>query len=106
MSRADDLRACLADFHSVLDTADAEILYTPVGGAQKAVPEAMFRSPDTPVIGDDLQFDGVGPTFYVHAADCPNLNNGDLFTRAGVVYVVTGTNKNEGYLWRAFCRVN
>lgn len=105
MTRDADLRACLDDFHSVLTDDDAEILYTPAGGSQTGLPDAMFRSPDQPVVGDDLQFEGVGPTFFVHATDCPNLEAGDGFVRGGVSYLVTGTSKNEGFLWRAFCRV-
>jgi hypothetical protein len=105
MSRNADLRACMADFHSVLEAEDAAIIYTPAGGAATPVPDALFRSPHSPVVAADIEFDGVGPVFYVHAADAPNLAEGDGFTRAGVVYVVTETAKPDGALWRAFCRV-
>lgn len=84
--------------------ADAAILYTPFGGSQVGLPDAIFRSPDEPVTGDDLEFEGVGPVFLVHASDCPNLAAKDVFVRGGITYTVTGTSKNEGFLWRAFCR--
>jgi hypothetical protein len=48
----------------------------------------------------------VGPIFSVHADACPCLEEGDLFERAGIEYKVASTDKNEGYLWHAFCRVN
>lgn len=96
----------MGDFHAVLTDDDARITYTPAGGGSEAVLEdAIFRSPDVPVIGSDLEFEGVGPMFQVHAQDCPNLARGDTFVRAGVVYTVTEVHKDEGFLWRADVRV-
>lgn len=84
---------------------DATIYYTPAGGSQVKLDDAIFRSPDAPIIGTDLEFEGVGPQFAVHAADCPNLAQGDAFERAGVTYEVKEVHKDEGFMWFADVRL-
>lgn len=84
---------------------DAETYYTPVGGSRVKLDDVIFRSPEVPVEGDDLVFEGVGPQFAVHREDCPNLAQGDRFERAGVQYVVTTVRRDEGYLRLAMCRL-
>ena len=85
---------------------DATIYYTPVGGSRTKLDDAIFRSPTTPVIGDDLQFEGVGPQFSVHSDDVPDLAQDDIFERATVLYTVKSVDKDEGTMWIAFCRLS
>lgn len=83
---------------------DAQTYYMPVGGSKRKLTDVIFRSPSTPVIGDDLQFEGVGPQFSVHREDVPDIAQGDVFARAGVGYIVTSVDRDEGFLWIAHCR--
>ncbi len=85
---------------------DETIFYTPLGGSRVALDDAIFRSPVAPITGDDLIFEGTGPQFSVHRDDVPNLVQGDLFERATVIYVVKSVDKDEGYMWLAYCRLN
>ena len=85
---------------------DEKTYYTPVGGPRVKLDDVIFRSPTTPVVGDDLIFEGVGPQFSVHREDVPNLAQNDLFERAGVRYVVKTVDKDESYLWVAHCRLD
>lgn len=84
---------------------DAKTYYTPVGGSRGKLDDVIFRAPVTPVVGDDLIFEGTGPQFSVHRDDAPKLAQHDLFERAGVRYVVKTVDKDEGSLWVAFCRL-
>lgn len=84
---------------------DSKIYYTPVGGSRRKLDDVIFRSPSAPVESDDLIFEATGPQFAVHADDCPDLANGDVFERAGKKYVVNDSNKDESFLWVAFCRL-
>lgn len=83
---------------------DAQTYYQPVGGSRRKLDDVIFASPAAPVVGDDLIFEGTGPQFSVHRDDCPNLDQGDIFERAGVRYVVTTVDRDEGYLLIAHCR--
>lgn len=83
---------------------DATIYYRPVGGARLKLDDAIFRSPDAPVEGNDLIFEGVGPQFAVHREDCPTLAQGDIFERAGNQYVTTSVRRDEGFMFVAMCR--
>ena len=94
------------DFHDVLTDDDRLIYYTPLSGSRVNLPLAIFRSPVTPVVGDDLIFEGTGPQFSVHRDDAPDLAQGDLFERAGVRYVVKTVDTDEGYMWLAHCRLD
>lgn len=86
---------------------DTDTYYTPLAGGRVLLPDVIFRSPDEPVIGQDLVFEGVGPMFTVHRDDCPNLAQGDTFERTipGTTYTVKTVTKNEGFLWVAHCRL-
>lgn len=84
---------------------DATIYYTAVEATRKKLTDVIFRSPAEPIIGDDLQFEGVGPQFSVHRDDCPDLAQGDIFERDDVEYIVTEVIKDEGYIWVAHCRL-
>lgn len=83
---------------------DATIYYKPVGGARVKLDDAIFRSPDTPIEGDDLIFEGTGPQFAVHREDCPSIAQGDTFERSGKKYTVTTVRRDEGFLFIAMCR--
>ena len=85
---------------------DSTIYYTPLGGSRVKQDDVIFRSPVVPVVGDDLIFEGTGPQFSVLRLDVPNLAQGDLFERAGVIYVVKTVDKDESYRWTAYCRLN
>ena len=84
---------------------DAQTYYTPVDGQRRQITDVIFQSPSTPVVGDDLIFEGVGPQFSVHRDDIPNLAQGDVFQRAGVAYVVTTVDRDEGSMLTAHCRL-
>lgn len=84
---------------------DAKTYYTPVGGRKRKLDDVIFRSPNTPIVGNDLQFEGVGPQFAVHREDVPNLAQGDKFLRASVGYIVTSIDKDEGFMLIAHCRL-
>ena len=106
MATAPDFAQLDRDILRGLQTPDdATIYYTPAGGSQAKLDDAIFRSPDTPIIGTDLEFEGVGPQFAVHGEDCPDLAQGDAFQRAGVDYEVTEVHKDEGFLWLADVRL-
>ena len=85
---------------------DAQIYYTAVGGTRVQQADVIFESPDTPVVGDDLMFDGVGPMFAVHKSDIPGLARDDIFERAGVKYIVTLVRRDEGFMLYADCRLD
>jgi len=84
---------------------DATIYYTPSGGSRVKLDDAIFRSPTAPVEGDDLIFEGTGPQFSVHREDAANLAQGDVFERASISYAVSRVEKDEGFMWIAFCRL-
>lgn len=84
---------------------DASIYYTPAGGSRVKLDDVIFRSPDTPIVGDDLMFEGVGPQFAAHVEDVPDLGHDDLFERAKVIYVVNNIGRDEGFIRFAHCRL-
>lgn len=83
---------------------DGEVYYQPVGGSRRQLDDVIFTSPEAPIDGEGLRFEGVGPQFHVHRDDCPSLAQGDIFERAGVKYVVTSVRRDEGYMRIAMCR--
>jgi len=91
-----------------LQTPDDAKTYYQAGGSgrKRRITDVIFSSPDTPVIGSDLMFEGVGPQFAVHRDDITNLAQNDVFIRAGVRYTVKNIKKDEGFMLIAFCRLS
>lgn len=87
------------------DDADT-IYYTPAGGSRVKLDDAQFHSPTTPVVGDDLVFEGVGPQFHVLRDEVPDVAQDDVFEHATVLYTVKSVDKDESSIWIAFCRLS